>query len=114
MNKILVLMIVIMLSACTATTPQSELNDTMTEMIALIDQGKGQDLLKNHVDLSDLHGPLPRIPDDKLKRIKVFLLKAKKMNPKFKKNNTLAVYRDSSFFKPLRFKKINGKWLLMN
>ena len=107
-------MIVLMLYACTAKTPQSELNDTMTEMITLIDQGKGQDLLKSHVDLSDLRGPLPRIPDRKLKRIKVFLLKAKKMKPKFKQNNTLAVYTDPSFFKPLRFKKINGKWLLKN
>ena len=112
MKYFLILIVTIILGACGPRTPQSELNETITEMLALIDHGKSQELLAKYADFSDARGSIIDIPEDKLKSLKFHLLRTKEMQPRLTESNTLAVYEDSSFERPLRFKKVGQKWLL--
>ena len=114
MKNILILLFVLALSACSPQTPQSELNETIDEMLALIDHSKSQELLTQYADLSDTNGSVTDISESKLKKIRFFLLRAKEMQPVLSENGLLATYNDSSFKRPLKFTKIDGKWLLKN
>lgn len=114
MIRILFLSICLVLVACAEKTPESEIDTTIAKMITLIEQGKNQELLAKYVDFSDAKGPVTDISADKLKELRFYLLRAQEMDPVLSENNSLAVFEGQSFKRPLRFKKIEGKWLLKN
>lgn len=114
MKYFLTLIISTILGACSPQTPQSQLNETITAMLVLIDQGKSQELLAKYADLSDVSRSATDIPEDKLKELRFYLLRAKELKPTLTESNTLATYVDSSLKMPLRFKKTGEKWLLKN
>ena len=76
MKKLFIISIILIFGACSPQTPQSNLNKSISEMLLLIDQKKGQELLAQYVDFTEGNNTETDIPDSALKEIRFYLLKA--------------------------------------
>jgi len=114
MKNILIVFVVLIFSACSAKTPQMELNSGINKMILLIDEGNTKELLANHADLSGLKTIPTKISKNKLDRLKAVLLKAKDMKAVLSEDKTMATFNDETFNRPMKFIKVEDKWLLKN
>ena len=86
-------------------------------MVTLIDEGRAEELLSSHVDLSSLpenNVKTNEISVSKLKILRYYLLRAKELTPEFTETNTVAIYKDPASKKPMKFKNVDGRWLLLN
>jgi hypothetical protein len=133
-NVIIFFMLFTLSSSCTHAQPL-ELNDTISDMLLLINQGKVKKLFARHtnlfelknieINISKVQDVFTRYPDFfekkvvnkkfmevNLQKIQTYLHVAKHSVPKFSKNNTSAVYRGSEISPTLKFTMIGSRWLL--
>ena len=90
MRHIFILLSLLIIPGCSHQKAKDELIDTMSEMISLINQGKHQELLSNYCELPNRK--VSKTTEDKMKKLKVYLLKAKELTPQFSKEKTMATY----------------------
>lgn len=114
MKNRFILLCALLLAACSPMTPQENLNESIDNMLSLIEQGKDVELINKYADLSNVPDPYSRIPDAKMRKIKLMLLKVKKMTPVFSDDNTVATFKGHSLSKTVTFTKPNDTWLLAN
>lgn len=114
MRLLLSLMFLLMMANCGLQSEKSEIDRVSAEMISLIDQHKGQELLAKYAYLDNVNYPIYDVSEDKLKEIRFVLLKIQEMNPKLSEDRAIAIYESKAFARPVRFIKHDGKWLLMD
>lgn len=112
----MVFALTIIFNACTPaqqpSTPQSELESAILNMLSFIDQGKSQELLAKFIDMSEMEEPRTDITDEGMRELRFLLLRTKELSPEFFENESVAIYTDSSFPNSCKFTRINNKWML--
>lgn len=106
-----ILLFVILLTAC-SPTPQETLNSSIDNMLSLVEQGKGQEFMKQYADLSTTDHPYTQLPDESLQKIKSLLLKTKELTPVFSEDKKVATFSHPSLKQPIKFTKHEDRWLL--
>ncbi len=114
MFRLLTTILFLFSAACSFQSDESDLRDTISEMVALIDAGQDKKLISEYVYFG-VGGNVPsEIPGTKRQELRSVLIRAQELIPKFSENNTLAVYESALFDKPIWFIKQQDKWRMMN
>lgn len=115
MKKLLILMFLALpLASCAEKQKASMLDETLKQMLVLIDQKKDKELLKKYADMSKHGADQVGIPTDKLPELKAALLVAQKLKPSMRENNTVAVFENELLKRPMKFVLLDGVWRLQN
>lgn len=97
-----------------AENPTEEVKATIRKMIDLIDERKTLELFEKYTDIpADQREKLAaRIAPEKLDQMKVFLMKATKMNPKVSDDSKSVVFESEDFPRPMVFMKSGDNWIM--
>jgi hypothetical protein len=115
MKKLLILMFLLLpLAGCAEKQKVSMLDETLKQMLVLIDQNKDKELLTKYADMSKHGADQVGIPAEKLPELKVALLVAQKLKPLMLENNTVAVFENQLLKRPMKFVLLKGVWRLQN
>jgi len=115
MKKLLILMFLALpLMSCAEKQKVSTLDETLKQMLVLIDQKKDKELLKKYADMSKHGADQVGIPAEKLPELKAALLVAQKLKPSMQENNTIAVFENELLKRPMKFVLLDGVWRLQN
>ena len=117
MHKIMAFSFVFLLVSCSPTTPNTpevELNETIDEIILLIDDGNSQEILAKYADISSVSGPITEIPEEALKRLKTYLLKIRDVGSVLTINEGVATYSIPNTRQKMHFIRSGDRWLLQN
>lgn len=114
MYRLLTTMMFLFLAACSLQSDESDLRNTISVMLDLIDAGQDQKLISEYAYF-DAGKNLPsEIPDRTRKKLRAALVRAQELSPTLYENNTLAIYESALFDKPVWFIKQQGKWRMMD
>jgi hypothetical protein len=114
MFRLSTVILLLLLAACDFQSDESNLQATISEMVALIDAGKDQKLISEYAYFDAGKSIPSEIPDKKREELRAVLVRAQELIPEFSENNTLAVYESALFDKPIWFIKQQGTWRIMN
>jgi len=99
-------------------TFEKQVQESISEMITLMEQGNYYDLVNNYVDpeIVEEEGGIEELlrdftEEDKVKLLK-YLKEAQEMLPTVDRKNLIVTYMAEDFLMALVFKKIGGRWYI--
>jgi len=122
MNKLFTTILFLFLTGCSFQSDVSQLRETASEMVTLIDAAQDLKLYSKYIYLTaeeeqgmegfdKKHQKI--LLDGTRQELRAALIRVQYLSPRLLENNTLAVYESVFFFRPIWFIKQQGKWRMV-
>lgn len=109
------LLTLMLLMGCQKATPEEEIQQTIDEMIAIIESGDRKRILQEYAVIPDNQDITTRdFSDDKAEALLLYLKEAKGTTPIVSDDQTELMFKVPSSRRELVFSKSNGQWKLNN